>query len=160
MSSELLRQVIKLMCELRGRSFYKELLQKYPNVPEYVMHDIFRGADDPIFAKFNRLSWKQEIIEVNPTDFSQSTQRNFKEREFGEANPYDVPNDEERVKLQRKLAVQGTNEPIIVVKRIDGYDLWEGWHRAMSILKLGDNGVTFSEWNKVKINAWVGSSKK
>jgi len=89
--------------------------------------------------------------------------KKFKAREFGGANPFQVPDDEHRMQVQSGLArskPQGENEPIIVIKAVDGYRLWEGWHRTMSMLRLGDNGRDPGDWTRVKINAWVGSSRK
>ena len=67
------------------------------------------------------------------------------------------PKDKQRMDVQRKLAVStGKNEPITVVKHKDGkYEIIEGWHRVMSILKLGDNGEDLKNWDKVKLRAFV-----
>jgi hypothetical protein len=160
----LLREFIELVNEMRMKGLYRQLHQKYSNIPEYVMHDLFRGSDDKLFTQLNRLDWKLQVINVRPTDFSFNTLKHFEEREFGDANPSGVYNDAERMQVQKKRAsADGHNEPIIVVKRIDGYDLWEGWHRTMNVLKLGQNGrrvTDFAEWDKVKINAWVGSMNR
>lgn len=133
---------------------------KYPNVPEYVLKDMYRGSDEPFFSQLNRLTWEERVIDVNPSDFAPETLLKLKQRGFGDANPGDVPNDAERVEFQRSVAAsgqQGQNEPIVVVKAVDGYRIWEGWHRAMSILRLGANDGPSEGWDRVKINAWVGS---
>lgn len=144
---------------MRARSQYRELLRKYPNVPRYILHDMYRGRDEDWFHGFNRLTWKKHVIEVNINDFSPNTQKKFLNRKFGEVNPQKVYNDKQRMHVQHEITksiIPGHNEPVILVKRVDGYELWEGFHRAMSLLKLGENGHDSILWNRVKINAWVG----
>ena len=150
---------------MRWKGRYKELRRKYPNVPQYVFDDLYTaGTDEHLLYKgFNRLQWKLQVIEVNISDFQPDVQANIIARKFGEANPYEVPNDIERVARQKQLTAslgKGENEPIIVVKRVDGYDLYEGWHRTMALLLLGKNDGAPKTWDKVRIKAWVGSSKK
>lgn len=151
-----------MLSELRDKALFRSIVAKYTNVPQYVLRDIFRGDDDPIFAKFNRLKWKKQVLDVNPGDFCQNTLGKFKVRGFGERVPDNmyVHNDKERTVAQQKIAAArpaGSNEPVIIVQRVDGYDLWEGWHRTMVLLKTGDNGDQPEKWDRVKINAWVGS---
>lgn len=160
-----LREIIrKLIVEVRHKKVYNQMVKKYTNLPRYVLHDLYTGYDDKFFGQLNRLSWTKKIIEVNPASFEEDTLRRFKEREFGAQNPYQIPRDEERMQIQSQIAAQkttGDNEPIIVVEQVDGtFFLWEGWHRTMTILKLGDNGEQCEDWDFVKINAWIGSSRK
>jgi hypothetical protein len=146
---ELIREVVR-----------DELAKKYSNIPSYVFTDLYRGSDEKFFAQLNRLTWKLQVLEVNPSDFAPETQVRFNERKFGAMNPHGVPDDEQRMQFQARLAKNtqpGHNEPVIVIKAVDGYRLWEGWHRTMNILKLGDNGGPPGAWDRVKINAWVGS---
>ena len=83
------------------------------------------------------------------------------QRKFGNANPNDVPNDEERTEYQRNLAKKlkpGTNESVIVLKLGNKFRLLEGWHRTMAILSLGNNGESDpTKWNKIKIKAYVAT---
>jgi len=158
----LLREAISLIIEMRWKGLYKELRRKYPNIPEYVLHDFYRTGmgEHPLYKAFDRLNWHQQVIIVNLSDFAPDTRRRILERQFGAINPYEVHNDEERMARHKELAVStGKNEPIIVIKRVDGYELYEGWHRTMNILQLGKNGSPPEQWEKVKINAWVGSGK-
>ncbi len=151
------------MNEVRVKGMYKQLLRKYPNVPEYVMHDFYRSSDDQWFAKLNRLDWKLQVISVNPSDFSLDTQRNFEKRQFGAVNPDRVPRDEERMQVQKRELEgkpQGENEPVILIKRVNGYELFEGFHRTMNLLLRGKNDGPTETWDRVKIKAWVGSSRK
>lgn len=93
--------------------------------------------------------WVRKVISVTLADFSLYTQKIILDRDFGHKNPYDVPRDKERLEYQLKtLKADGTNEPIIVAESSTGYDLYEGFHRTMALLQLGD-GLP------VKINAWV-----
>jgi hypothetical protein len=93
--------------------------------------------------------WERKILNVTFADFSLETQQMFLDREFGHLNPHDVPRDKERLEYQLKnLKADGLNEPIVVAESSTGYDLYEGFHRTMALLQLGD-GLP------VKINAWV-----
>ena len=158
----LLRRTIGLIIEVRKKALYKQMIAKYLNIPRYVLHDIYLGYDDKWIAQLNRLDWKLIILTVNPGSFSPETQRMFSERNFGEKNPYLVPRDEERMKTQKTIVAtsNGNNEPIIVIKRTDGYQLEEGWHRTMNILLQGKNGDEPKMWDLDKIKALVGSFKK
>ena len=76
---------------------------------------------------------------------------------FGDVNSFDVPGDEERMKTQMSMRrSDGNNEPVILLRNPNGkYKLNEGWHRTMSILKMGDNGEDIKNWDKVKLRAFV-----
>lgn len=161
------------------KSFYNRLKKEFPNTPEYVLNEFvvnvlcgdkesfrtimsqYHGDPIPFLSKmiYNYLGsdWKLKVIEVNPEDFTDNTVNAFIERNFGEIDAYMVPNDKERMEIQRKLASPtGKNEPIIVIKHKDGkYEMVEGWHRVMSALKLGDNGEDLKNWDKVKLRAFV-----
>jgi len=164
---------------------YEKIKNYYKNTPEYVLKDIFNNVirqnvkdiknnyyGDPIlflsrfeggyWDNFLKGPWKLEVLTVNPEDFDDNTVNAFLERDFGNIDSYLVPNDEERMRTQKRLAKSsGMNEPIIVVRNPKGkYELIEGWHRTMSILLLGDNGEDLKNWNKVKIRAFVKDTKK
>ena len=165
---------------------YDKLRRYYSSTPEYVLKDIFNNNllpnsmedikknyyGDPIlylsrfdggyWDRFLKGPWKLEVLTVNPEDFDDNTVNAFLERDFGSVDSYLVPNDEERMKTQKRLAKSsGMNEPIIVVRNPKGkYELIEGWHRTMSILLLGDNGEDLKNWDKVKIRAFVKDVKK
>jgi hypothetical protein len=130
----------------------EEVIKKYDGDPVPYLgkywHDFFNG------------DWKLEILNVNPMDFSETTLNAFLERSFGDENAYLVPGDEERTKIQKKIAKgKGMNEPIIVVKKDGKYEVIEGWHRTMAALLLGDNGEDLKTWDNVKIRAWVTKGK-
>ena len=168
------------------KNIYDKLRRYYSSTPEYVLKDIYNNIllpnsmedikknyyGDPIlflsrfeggyWDGFLKGPWKLEVLTVNPEDFDDNTVNAFLERDFGNIDSYLVPNDEERMKTQKRLAKSsGMNEPIIVVRNPKGkYELIEGWHRTMSILLLGDNGEDLKNWDKVKIRAFVKDTKK
>lgn len=162
------------------RKFFDKLKTEFPNTPEYVLKDVieslivnnpdelkwvlrdFKGNPSTALGiwwkNFLKGPWSLRILEVNPEDFNNSTINAFIDRDFGKINAYLVPNDKERTDTQTKLAKgDGKNQPIIVIydDKTGKYELIEGWHRTMSILKLGDNGEDLKNWDKVKIRAYV-----
>lgn len=162
------------------RNFFDKVKKRFPKTPEYVIKDVIESKiiNNPNELKWTRRNlggdpmlsldnwtikllegpWTLKILDVNPEDFNDSTVNAFIERRFGEINTYMVPDDEKRMETQRKLAKgDGKNQPIIVIydKKTGKYQLIEGWHRTMSLLKLGDNGEDLKNWEKVKIRAYV-----
>lgn len=154
---------------------YREFRNRFPNLPDYVAHDIYSNIknmnqdminmdQDMIdwLTELNFHKWKLETLELNLHDFCQDTAKRLKEREFGDVNPYQVPRDEERMLLQQAIVKgDGKNEPVILVKGTDNkYELLEGWHRTMNLLKMGKEGASDIQdpytWNKVRVKAWVG----
>lgn len=96
--------------------------------------------------------WKQEILNVNPANFSEHSRNRMIKRNFG-VNP-----DEDPTRIQRQQSSakgDGSNEPVIIIRTSNGLTLWEGFHRTMSILALGRNGKDPLRWNKIKLRAWV-----
>ena len=152
-----------------SQKIYDIIKKMYPDTPEYVIKDFLSGRDYSDMGEHEKLRgiatlpgyitkpYKLQILYVNPEDFDESTIQAFIDREFGEENTYLVPDDEVRMEYQKKIAKgDGKNEPIVVYRMKDGkYRLLEGWHRTMSLLKLGDNGEDFKNWDKVKIRAFV-----
>lgn len=72
----------------------------------------------------------------------------MKERQFGNVNPYEVGQDEERNKKQKELLMQRgpSNELIIMILSDGKYELLEGWHRTMQALQLYPQGYTQQAW--------------
>jgi transcription elongation factor GreA-like protein len=102
--------------------------------------------------------WRLTTINVNPEDFDDFTVNAFIERDFGNINAYMVPKDKERMIYQTKIATgNGDNEPVILVmdKSSKKYQIVEGWHRTMAILKIGDNGEDLKNWDNVKLRAYI-----
>ena len=189
------------------KRIYEKMRREFPNTPEYVLQDYYRNIilmrapghrpaikeilntynGDPIpYIKgdgngwwYNYLKgpWKLQVLNVNPMDFDGRTVRAFQQRDFGNINAYNVPNDEERMDTQMSMRRDdGMNEPVIILQNPDGtYQLIEGWHRTMSILKMGDKPnenyydeddyndelwdeetpTELKDWNKVKLRAFV-----
>ena len=100
----------------------EKILRKNPDADE-----------DDVAYEFNdwiELSWKEQVLKLNASDFTKENQKTMMQRKFGNANPNDVPNDEERTEYQRKLAKKlkpGTNESVIVLKLGNKFRLLEGW---------------------------------
>ena len=67
-------------------------------------------------------------------------------RAGGKPHPeFEIPRDAERHATQAQLAQQQggvRKEPVILVKRPDGYDLIEGWHRTIQHFAQYPNGYT------------------
>lgn len=163
------------------KQMYLRLRDHYPTTPEYVIKDYFYNViipnidfikkeryGDPLLLtvgswdNYLKGPWKLEILSVNPEDFDDTTVNAFIERDFGNVDTYQVPDDDERMRIQKKIATpNGMNEPVIVERLSNGkYKLLEGWHRTMSILLLGDNGEDIKNWDKVKIRAFVRDLSK
>ena len=182
--SDILKEGIPIYKEYEpstNKKMYDRLRKYYSSTPEYVLKDIFFNNvavnamedinknyyGDPIlflsrfdggyWDRFLKGPWKLEILNVSPEDFTDRTVNGFIDRDFGNVDAYLVPNDEERMKNQKRISTStGMNEPIIVERNRTGkYELIEGWHRAMSILLLGNNGEDLKNWGKVKIRSFV-----
>jgi len=110
-------------------------------------------------AALTKGTWSEEVLTVNPGDFAAHTLNKMKQRNFlRTAGP-----DEDPVRIARgrqfaqATAATGNNEPVTLIRtREKKLVLWEGWHRTMSILALGDNGnADPTKWDKVKLKAFV-----
>ena len=163
-----------------NKQIFERLRKEFPTTPNYILNDFFRNVimdneslktinttyyGDPIaflegsmfWNDYLKSPWKLEIINVNPNDFDDTTLNAFFDRKFGKVNTYDVPKDNERMETQMSMRrSDGNNEPVILLQNPDGkYVLMEGWHRTMSILKMGDNGEDVKNWDKVKLRAFI-----
>ena len=77
------------------------------------------------------------------------TVRRIKERQGGTVNPYGIPKDAERHDMQAKLAAQQggvRDEPVILKKVGNQYELIEGWHRTIQHFKQFPNGYKGPAW--------------
>ena len=163
-----------------NKKIYEKLRKGFSSTPNYILNDFFRNVimdneslktinttyyGDPIaflegsmfWNDYLKSPWKLEIINVNPNYFDDTTLNAFFDRKFGKVNTYDVPKDNERMETQMSMRrSDGNNEPVILLQNPDGkYELMEGWHRTMSILKMGDNGEDVKNWDKVKLRAFI-----
>tara|TARA_R110000868_G_scaffold117764_2_gene312848 strand:- start:397 stop:1071 length:675 start_codon:yes stop_codon:yes gene_type:complete len=166
-----------------NKKIYEKLRKEFSSTPNYILNDFFRNVimdneslksinntyyGDPIaflegskyWRDYLNSEWELKVIEVNPNDFDDTTLNAFFDREFGEVNTYDVPKDKERMDTQMSMRrSDGNNEPVILLQNPDGnYELVEGWHRTMSILKMGDNGEDVKNWDKVKLRSFIATS--
>lgn len=158
--SEVLTSIPNYNINKNTDKVYRILRKQFPNTPEYVLKDYLSNNVLNSLSQipgFITRDYKLKIINVNPLDFTEETIDWMIDRGFGDVIDYNIPKDKERTDYQRKIArADGRNEPIVVIKRKNGkYELIEGWHRTMSILKLGDNGEDLKNWDKVKIRAFV-----
>lgn len=165
--------------ETRNKDIYALMRPFFSDTPEYVFKQLFYTNDgffkteftklvnkdasdekiETIFSDWTDIEWKKEVINVNFNDFTKSTKKLMKKRKMGDLNLEIVPNDKKRNIFHKDLAetTYGDNEPVIMIKSSDGYELLEGWHRTMSILSLGsDDSENYEDWDKVKLNAWIG----
>jgi hypothetical protein len=165
------------------KDLYDVMRDFFSETPEYVFNELYftdKGFfkeefakmieddydDEEIILTFEEwidLKWKKKVITVNISDFAPNTQEKMKMRGMGSISLRDVPNDNERNTFQRNAVLktkQGKNEPVILVKGTNGYNLLEGWHRTMAILTLGSEGTSdYEKWDKVKLNAWIGTGE-
>ncbi len=166
---------------VRGELYYKyldRLKSKYSDTPELVLEEFLDNniINDSTIVKrientyygdilieirgywdwFLEGPWELQTLRMNYDDFSLTTRKGFIDRKFGLSNTYMVPDDEERMEYQMKNQTgDGDNLPVVLVSSKDGYELIEGWHRVMAILKLGDNGKHPSTWQPQKIKAYI-----
>jgi hypothetical protein len=137
-------------------------------------------APSDILSRMKDDQWLShpEVLVVTPANFTQRTQWYFLDRRFGYREEKQIRNDAERTNFQRKSLSSidlGQNEPVIVRHTPQGYELLEGWHRTMTLLLKGapadqvhllqsqesfQNDVDFSQWQPVKIKAYIALSKE
>jgi hypothetical protein len=140
---------------------YAFVKKQYPNWPEYVLRDFsYRQASaltsqeqlaswlETTKKDFGQVIWKLEKLPITLDIFTLKTQRMILSREGGSANPFKVPKDAKRHAQQLKMIQQNgvSEEPIIVAKLSNGYDLIEGWHRTIQHLKEFPQGYTAPAW--------------
>lgn len=138
------------------------------------MGDIYRNPS--VSAITANIKWTKLTIDLHPTDFTQNTIEKFLSHEFGSSPVLGtrVKNHSQRMQTQAQLAqTRGEdNEPIIVIKIGDKYEMQEGWHRLYTYLtqysappqeveKIKNNRsneVDLSKWKRIKVKAWVGEN--
>lgn len=168
----------------RNKGLFKRLKSDYPNVPDYVLKQVYSGGEDNLaksdtyeqmLKTYNRMKWKLEKIDLHWDKLNGITKSNIRRRKFGLENPDEVPDDAERLKRQvESLAGQGKNEPMVFTRTEGGLELVEGFHRTMALLLKGapdlekafaevakasdrDLDKTASAWKPVPAEAWVGT---
>ena len=143
------------------QSLGQYLKQQFPTWPDYVVRDLMypqaKGAKNQeelqeiisfIKQEYPVKQWRLETLPITLDIFNPETQKRLKERAGGSKNPYGVPRDTERHAIQAAIIqTQGVRtEPIIVVRRSDGFELVEGWHRTIQHLQAYPDGYTGPAW--------------
>lgn len=147
---------------------------KSPSPASSLANDILQAHD------FRSTKWtpKAQIVQVHPLDFDDYTLSIFLHRHFGFQPSQQIRQDAERNEKQRQILIArepGRNEPIILVKKGDKYQVLEGWHRTMAalvfmpnpvqgappdqiaLLKKGDiTRLDFTRWKPVRLRAYIG----
>ncbi len=166
----------------RNKGLYKSLHKKYPNVPEYVLDQIYNGIStekigqsaqfESILREYDKRKWKKGSVTLHWDKLNRITQNNIKRRKFGIENPDSVPDDAERLARQMKV-VPGENEPVIFLETSGGLELVEGYHRTMALLMSGSDDLESDltelakasdreideiakSWKPVQAKAWIG----
>jgi hypothetical protein len=129
--------------------------------PDYVVKDWLYGKipDDAnlehkkymitkVLEDYPVRQWRLEQLPITVDIFTPKTQELIKKREGGSRNPFQVPRDAERHATQAAIIQQQgvSGEPVIMLKKPDGYDLVEGWHRTVQNLQAHPNGYRGSAW--------------
>jgi hypothetical protein len=129
--------------------------------PDYVVKDWLYGKipDDAnledkkymitkVLEDYPVKQWRLEQLPITLDIFTSATQQQITKREGGSKNPFQVPRDAERHATQaaiiQKQGVSG--EPVIMLKKPDGYDLVEGWHRTIQNLQAHPQGYIGPAW--------------
>jgi len=144
---------------------FKRFKQELPGWPDYVITDMIYTKIDNVSDFNGKMELIQELrdqikswnlhqnVKLTFDMLDGDTQRMMKERKFGSLQHKDIPNDLERSEAAEKVIKTKQLQnmpPVIMVKRMDGYDLWEGWHRTMAAFRLSPDGII--------VNAWIGST--
>jgi len=151
--------------ELRDR-MYQYIRSIVPTWPEYVVQDwLYKGRGKNKNYNVNS-DVKGEILEMiadaglspntNPWQlvpnmkftmdmFGPVSKKNLIGRAGGTSDlGMGIPKDKERHSTQAALIQKGgvSKEPAILIKRPEGYDLLEGWHRTIQHFHMYPNGYT------------------
>jgi hypothetical protein len=155
-------RAIEFLTEARNR-MYQYIKSIVPTWPEYIVKDwLYQG-----FGRYNDENPKRRLLTMlNREGLNRNTQWQFvPNMKFTMDNMWtthtlrklqgragglsdmgmDVPRDSERHATQAQLAQkQGgvRSEPVILIKRPDGYELLEGWHRTIQHFHKFPDGYT------------------
>lgn len=184
LSEKALRRIAADVVSKRNKGLYKGLRAKYPNVPDYVLKQVYSGGEDNLarsdtyeqmLKTYDQMKWSLDKVDLHWNKLNGITKSNIRRRKFGLENPDGVPEDAERLKRQiESLAGTGENEPMVFTKTDGGLELVEGFHRTMALLlkgapdvekavqeigKAGDRDVDkiAAAWKPVPAEAWVGT---
>jgi len=154
----------EFITEFRG-AVMNILRRELPDWPDYVIKDWIGARIKSPQDLENKIDYVREVAEmVHPNSWKlvqkmpltlnmldDSTKTRMKMRKFGDANPFKVPKDRERLEQSMDLVKSKGMEnlpPIIMLQHANGLELVEGWHRIMAAFRLHPEGF--------RINAWIG----
>lgn len=184
LSERVLRHIAARVVATRNKGLFKRLRKQYPNVPEYVLKQVYSGGKDNLaksdtyeqmLKTYNKMKWSLDRVDLHWKNLNGITKNNIRRRKFGIENPDDVPDDAARLERQvESLSGDGKNEPVVFIKTDGGLELEEGFHRTMALLLKGAGdfkkaveqiaGASEREidkiaesWKPVPAEAWVGT---
>lgn len=146
----------EFITELRNRGLFRMVKQILPTWPDYVLKDwVYNHMRAPVLAGDVHNINKEYVLNMiadsglkpdtkwtyNPKQqftmdmFTPTTKLRLQQRAGGRPPVgFTVPDDAKRHATQAAFAQrQGgvRSEPVILIKRADGYELLEGWHRTI-----------------------------
>jgi hypothetical protein len=136
------------------QGFLRYLKEKLPQVPEYVLFDLFyrtKNSTNEEIEEFIKMyegyRWELKTnFSINYEIFDDTTIQKLKIRKGGKENPYGVPNDKQRHDKQKELITKAIpKEPIILIKNGTKYELLEGWHRTIQLFEKYPNGFIYPQ---------------
>lgn len=139
------------------------LRDELPGWPDYVIKDMIyskiRNFDDldlklEHVRELATMADQWRLAQQMPLTFDMldpTTRYRMKtKRDFGNKNPFLIPNDRERleraIELVRTKGIENL-PPVIFLQTDKGLELWEGWHRTMAAFREHPEGF--------RINAWI-----
>jgi phage gp37-like protein len=153
-------RAIEFLTEARKR-MYQYIKSIVPTWPDYIIKDWLY----PGFSRYNDKTKRELLIMLNREGLNRNTQwqlvpnmkftmdiwtshtlKKLQGRAGGLSDMgMDIPRDAERHATQARLAQQQggiRSEPVILIKRPDGYELLEGWHRTIQHFHKFPDGYT------------------
>ena len=155
--TEIIDEVLDNLFSESNQGLWNWYKQQLPDWPDYVIKDFvyvqLKSKTDMEDKKYwiskikeaiPNVKWKLEKLHLTMDSFNKDTRDGIEKRSGGKLNPDQVPKDTERHQTQAALLQSRgvSKEPIIVIKRADGYDLWEGFHRTIQNLNQFPQGYT------------------
>ena len=153
-------RAIEFLTESRKR-MYQYIKSIVPTWPDYIVKDWLY----PGFSRYNDKTKRELLLMLNREGLNRNTQwqlvpnmkftmdiwtshtlKKLQGRAGGLSDMgMDIPRDAERHATQARLAQQQggvRSEPVILIKRPDGYELLEGWHRTIQHFHKFPDGYT------------------
>lgn len=146
---------IKIKKENEVLDYFRSL---FPHMPEYVLRDFIyknyhhRPSEPAKFKEYYaKKRWVYGTVNVTMDIFTPKTRGRIEERmhkNFDDKFKNDAAKHDFQM-LMLKYSGEPSKEPIILVKRSNGFDLKEGWHRTIQSLKLWPEGYKQVAWLEV-----------